>query len=428
MSVLPPLTAEKLVLSGYIILLPVAIRYALRAIHVGAGFLAVLALPFIYNNLLHMGFYNFVYSLAMFFVVLGYWLRHHEDFALRQTLIFTALTLLLYACHVFALLMAYGTIGVLTIWMIGFDLAPQLRQQVNWRELGHALRRRALPLLCAFTPTLILTVVFMLQFGHGRSHALPADYLLNNLAHLAVLISYDEREGWGSTALAGLFAVMTSMLLVMKVARRQVNRWDGFLLVVVAYMTLYFNAPETTSQGGYISSRLSLFTYLGLLLWYGGTVAPRFVRWSTQLVAVGIALLLLGLHIQKYVELNDYLEEYLSGKALIAPNTTLLPLIFSPQGAASDGRLLSSLIQPFEHASGHIAVQRGVVDLSNYEAQAKVFPVKFRPRLDPGVHIWYKWRYRAPQLEFLSYPERTGGRVDYILIWRTAGSQESIHC
>jgi hypothetical protein len=104
---------------------------------------------------------------------------------------------------------------------------------------------------------------------------------------------------------------------------------------------------------------------------------------------------------------------------LIEPNTTLLPLHFSPYGHAPDGQMLSSRVAPFLNASGHIAAQRGIVDLQNYEAFGNTFPVMFRPHLHPLVHIWNGLQFQSPSIDFLSYPLRTGGRVDYVLIWRT---------
>src|SRR5947209_5795917 len=75
MSVLPPLLAEKVLLAGYVVVLPLGLRYALEGARPGAGWLAVLGFPFVGNYLFHMGFYNFCWSLALFPVVVGYYLR-----------------------------------------------------------------------------------------------------------------------------------------------------------------------------------------------------------------------------------------------------------------------------------------------------------------------------------------------------------------
>lgn len=59
--------AEKILLTAYVILLPLSFRYALGGVAPGNAFLAVLALPFTFNFLFNMGFYNFSVSLIAFF-------------------------------------------------------------------------------------------------------------------------------------------------------------------------------------------------------------------------------------------------------------------------------------------------------------------------------------------------------------------------
>src|SRR6185295_9608151 len=73
---LPIPVTEKVLLSVYVLLLPVSVLYALRAIDRRNAPLALLAFPFTYNFLLQMGFFNFCFSLAPFFFALGYWWKH----------------------------------------------------------------------------------------------------------------------------------------------------------------------------------------------------------------------------------------------------------------------------------------------------------------------------------------------------------------
>jgi hypothetical protein len=438
MYLLPTLMAEKVFLTSYVILLPISIRYVLRMIRPEAGFLAVLAFPFVYNFLFHMGFYNFSYSLVMFFFTIGYWLQYHERFTLRETIVLTTLALGLYSCHIISLIAAYVMVALFTAWLISFDLAQQISgRRFNFRALWIGLRTRALAPLCAFLPTFILAAIFLLEKGTVNTSASPvvgrAEHLYHyaasrmerlyhilvsraeRLYHLDSLISYDEREGVFSTALVWLFIAVLVYLLVLQVARRRASRWDGLLLVVAGYIVMYFTALDHQFV---ISHRMNLYPFFVLILWFGAWRYQRSVQWGIQVVAAGIALALLGLHMQKYAELNDYLEEFLAGSHLIESNTTLLPLIFSPQGHAPDGRALSSPVLIFEHASGHIAAQRGIVDLQNYEAGKSYFPVRYRPHLNPYTYI-VDVRGQSPQPDFLSYPQRTGGRVDYVLVWRT---------
>src|SRR6266550_2851537 len=55
MFIVPAIVGEKILLSAYILILPVSIRYALSAVNQSSTFLTVLAFPFIYNYFLHEG-------------------------------------------------------------------------------------------------------------------------------------------------------------------------------------------------------------------------------------------------------------------------------------------------------------------------------------------------------------------------------------
>jgi hypothetical protein len=424
LSMVPLLLAEKIFLSGYVILFPVAVRYALKAIRPESGLLAVLAFPFIYNLFFHAGFYSFVYSLALFFFAIGYWLKHREHFTLRKMITLSILTLLLYGLHPISLVTAWLAIGSLAIWLTSHDLVDQVRRrQFDRSILWKVLCSRALVPFCALLPTLMLMVTFLVLHGMPASSAPFTANVWNRLLRLIFLeslISYSKSELWFLTVLPWYMFCS----LGLKLFRQQLNRWDGLLLVVAVYVFIYLTTPDGIIRGeqiyqGYISHRMNLYTFLALILWFGAQPYERRLRQGIQLLAIGIAVILLELHTTKYAELNDYLTEYLSGINFIEPNTTLLPLSFSQRGHAPDGQILSCRVSPFLHASGYIAAEKGVVDLANYEADIGHFPILFRPELNPYTHIGQKGgiELEPPSVDFLTYPRRTGGRVDYILVW-----------
>ncbi len=76
----PLLIAEKILISGYIILFPISVRYCLKSANPDSAYFSVFAFPFVYNYTLHMGFFGFCYSLVMFFILLGFWLKYRDQF------------------------------------------------------------------------------------------------------------------------------------------------------------------------------------------------------------------------------------------------------------------------------------------------------------------------------------------------------------
>ena len=150
MSLVPPLVAEKMLLSSYVLLLPLSTLYALQAIRPPAGLLTLLVSPFIYNRLLHMGFYNFSLSLPMFFFVLGYWVRYRDRLTCRRTCTLALLTLVLYFCHLVSLVMAYVSIILLALVPLFIECAQHIRgRRVSWygvwRAFGRQIVLRCMP-------------------------------------------------------------------------------------------------------------------------------------------------------------------------------------------------------------------------------------------------------------------------------------------
>ena len=73
-----PFTAVKILISLYIVFLPVSFRYCLFRFNPQPSPALWLIFPFIYNYLLHMGFFGFCYSLIFFFYTLGFWMKIKE--------------------------------------------------------------------------------------------------------------------------------------------------------------------------------------------------------------------------------------------------------------------------------------------------------------------------------------------------------------
>ncbi|MEA2562559.1 MAG: hypothetical protein QOH06_4063 [Acidobacteriota bacterium] len=385
---LPMALAEKAFLSAYVILFPLSVRYAVRAVEPRNAFLALLALPFTYNYLLGMGFYNFCCSLVAFFFALGYWLRHRERLGWRHGTVFALLTLGVYLCHVVSVGTLLAAIGTLAAWT-GF--------------------RRLVPTVLALMPTLVLMLVFV---GRAASEttSIPAKEKLVKLLTGDVLASFDPRTRYLGYAAAVLFGALA--LWVRK------SQWLAVFLVFVALVLV---VPSNVGVGGFIELRLSLFPFFALILWLSASDPPAALRQGIQVAAVGLTLALLGVLWTRWRVLDGYLAEYISAEERIPEGSTVLPLSYSHCGTGPDGRELAYRIQPFLHAGSHVAAGKPVADLSLYAANYEgYFPVHYRPALNPYRHIAQRhWVERVPPwVDFLTYPKRTGGRVDFVLLWQ----------
>jgi len=409
LSFLPPLVAEKVLVSLYIALFPLAVRYAVRSIRARATPLAFLAFPMVYSYVFAQGFYNFCLSIAVFFFVVGYWIRHRDRLTIWRGVVLAGISLLLYACHLFSLMMACGVIGLLSVWFSGRQWKSEMRPAIM----------RVVVTLLAVLPVLVLALIFKPSAGKFVGPAekwSPKDDLVD-LLQFHSLVSYRNSEAWLGGAVASLFVALTLMVLIGKCRRRTWSKWDVLLLLPLGLVGVYFKAHDAASSHFYIPQRVMLYIFLTLLLWLAGQAIASRVRWATVPLAIILALGFVASHAMKYREFAPQLREFVLAGDNIKANTTFLPLIFAPRGCNAQGKESSVDVSPFYMASGYIAVARQAVDLRNYEADTDHFPVRFVPKLNPYEHLAVGgFDTLRPNIDIDGF-RRLGGEVDYVLLW-----------
>ncbi|MDB5323199.1 MAG: hypothetical protein JWN40_4830 [Phycisphaerales bacterium] len=419
--IVKPVVAEKLLVSLYIVLFPLSVRYAVRGIRKQATPLAFLAFPMIYSYVFAQGFYNFCLSIPVFFFLVGYWVRHRDRLNVRRGLVLAGLAMLLYASHLFSLLMACGVLGVMTAWFSGRELME--KPAVNRRR---AVRRAVITML-ALLPGVILS----LRYRPAAGQYPPVDWSLKEdviaLLKFGSMVSYRANEAWLGGALASIFGALTLLVLITKITRRSWSRWDALLLFPVGLAAVYLKAHDPASVHFYIPPRVMLYCYLTLLLWLAGQPMTRSVRWAVPPLATIIALAFVASHALKYREFAPQLREFVSAGDHIRPNSTFLPLIFAPQGCDAAGRPSSIDVAPFYMASGYIAAARESVDLRNYEANTDHFPVRFLPDRNPYDYLAVGKGLESipPKIDLPKF-RAAGGQVDYVLVWGMTDEQRKM--
>jgi hypothetical protein len=401
------LVAMKVMVSGYLILLPLAARYALAAAGRGATRLSPLVFPFVANFLFEKGFYNFCYSVGFFLIVVGYYLRHREDFTPRRAAVLFLLTVPLYFAHPVSLGMAYVVVGAVAVTSVVRGRGP-VRAALLWP-------------LAALAPTALLLAWFVVRQKQPSANYLGLATLAELLVELHALYSFQPFEMRIAGAVAIVFGITTVALLVAKARARRWGPGDDLLAAVAAVLCVYFVTPNVAAGGSWISTRLTLYPYLLLVLWFGAQAMPGRAVVALQAFFAVAALALLYLHARAYQRLNPYLAEFASVAPHVARDSTLLPISLTDRGVDGAGRRLSRRIRVFHQASGYLAAERDLVDLSNYEATKAYFPLRFRPEVDPAKGLLQgggaDGAVATPRVA--EYEAATGGRarVDYVLVW-----------
>jgi hypothetical protein len=427
MAVLPPLVAEKVFISAYLILLPFSVRYAARSIKRSSGWVAILAIPLSLNWIFHQGFYNFLMSVVIFFFLLGYWLRHREAMNLKRALVLGLLGLLLYAGHLLSITLACAAIFILaTVFTASQAWLFHRRAILSWQRIWPGIYSRLILTFAGLMPAIGLVAWFQ-HFGYAGKPdrmqlALRNAEFWKDLAGLSVLISYRARyERPLACCMAAVFISLLLCALIHKLLRRQWRRSDLLLLVPMAFCGLYFTRGDQRSSQLFIPQRLVFYAYLTLLLFVAGQSYKVWMKQGAALVAFLLVIAMTAVHWPVYREYNVQLEEFLKTAEKVDEQSTMLPIIFAPRGEpriVDAGGLRS---QAFYSAAGYAAVNRHAVDLRNYEAGLDYFPVRFKAQTNPYKHLAVM---RGKQNGLEMVPQvvdlrgyRPHGKADFVVIW-----------
>lgn len=387
MFAVPPLAAEKILLSGYVLLLLFGLRYLARSVRPDQDWLSFLAFAFPYNLTSQFGFYNFSLGVALLPWILGLWWRHRASPTLGFAVKINLLLWLCWLSHIVPYALSLLAIGVL--WL------ATIRRETWRRHLRH------IPILL---PQVILPLwYFSAQGAATRASRWPFEMALGYFLNMGVLLSFSPDQLWFARTVAVLFAVLVLLTLWRGLYRdRRPREEDAFLLLGLLLIVVYFLSPNAVGGGTMLKMRLSLFPWLLLIPWLSPRLG-RIAQTAGLAVLVLLAALNLSYQIRWYHRLDGEMGRFLAGLEGIRPNSRFLPLLFEYSGRSSQFPI-------FTHAADYAALEKGLVNWDNYEAAVDFFPTRFRVSTPPPP----LWRRGAdPETLVASWQ----GRVDYVYTW-----------
>lgn len=163
MMVFPPFIAEKLLLSLFVVGLPISVWYMTTSYNYKGGVVALLSFPLVYNYITYFGFYNFLFGSLVYCITMGYWLRYRGKRS-WSTPVFTALLLLgAYYTHLSSVIFLILSISILLIfeivqiYVLSTSSAPSLSevQTISLKE------QTALFILASLPVSVLLAIYFL---------------------------------------------------------------------------------------------------------------------------------------------------------------------------------------------------------------------------------------------------------------------------
>jgi hypothetical protein len=406
MYVFPPLVAEKVLVSFYILGFAWAARYFLTSLGGAGNLLAAAGLLFVFNRCFWLGFYNFCLGMVLYWAVLGYVVRRQERLGWREGLLLVPVLLLAYFIHLFVFLLTAGSAA----WI------AMTARSGRWRRLGWVLAA-ALP-AGALTLHFLAGTGFFGSPGATRLGGEPLAWLRgeSSLERLGLeLLSiqwqlfYPQAGGVPLGVFVWLFFALVALVaLGIKGTPRDAERthrrvWPVAVLGVMFFL-LYILLPDhlgadphSTEHGGFLKARLALFPALLALACFPEPRLPgaRRLLQGTLFFLVGLNLFLVTVYFR---QANQELKEYTAGVEAAGRGHTLFVL--------APDQECRPIADPLYHASSYYCLGTGNVNLENYQAATNHFTLLFRP----GVVRGYG--------KFAEYPDPD--RVDVILAWDTS--------
>lgn len=399
--VVPPLIAEKMLVSIYVLGFAASYRFFLGAFGERAIPLSWVGLLMLYQRCFWLGFYNYCLGLIVFWFVLGYCLRRRGRLGVVDVVVLSVLFLAGYFTHLaIFILTAVGALGTTVLASPRRWLAPVI-------------------VIIAALPGIFLTIdYFQLTgfFGADSARRIvrdPLDRLRGEQARTTLLQDFqaiDEelfvhhvgRELPGTLVLCFLLLLLAAFkLLEIRKPPSDSTAGAGWLFPTVFAMALFvayfLTANDLSEHGGFIKARLAPLIFL---------VAIACLRessyWEVRLFLRTLTIVLLALNLLMVTltmaDGNRQLEQYTAGMDTVGGGKRIFVIQPDPRPI--------KLVNPLLHAANYYCLANSNINLDNYEAETLHFPVKFRSGVRRGRMFWN------------SYPNKDA--VDVILIWQPA--------
>ena len=314
-----PRVAEKLMLTGYTLLLPISFRTVLPR---GArGWWASLAVfPFVHSFPFFMGFWNFCWGMGLAFLTVGFWERVRGRLRPGRFLALALLGLCLYVTHAVAFAGALVAIAALGLHRAALSLARSRGRAARRRVVVRGYLLRGAAVIAAMAPGLGFLAAWMLAHRDRAVGRIPFRELVAKLGAGYAMVSIDRRELFVAAAVSLTLAavVLWTVWLRRRASGHRLQPADGWMVAAIGFAVLYFAIPDVVDAGAHISDRLALLAFLSAVVWIARSTPFRLVR-GTGLALGALAVVALGVRLDKERVLSSYLGEYVSAAKAVLP-------------------------------------------------------------------------------------------------------------
>lgn len=323
------------------------------------------------------GFYNFYLGMALFLLLMGYYIRREATLTWPQAAMVSFGLVVIFFTHLIPAILCGVTLVLIAAW------------------LNRGIKRLAM-LLAALGPTVVLTVLYAAKFRKSSPFAPDALTALRDFPQKTFVFA----TGW--IGAQTLFWPLALFLIVLAVAGMSRAEWrtarGGVGLAAGAAFLLYLFVPDIGFGGSVVKMRFAWGFFLlgGVLV----CAVDRLRKWQLPLGAVLSVLLALHLTlIARHAKAtSEAAGEYLQVMDQLPVGARFVRLLYRTPELNQRSGTDQLGFNPLQHLDELGAVRRHAVDLSAYQAATGTFSVVFRPAVDEGQSSSL-WAFESPDAQ-----------------------------
>jgi hypothetical protein len=385
--------SEKLLVALILVLFPFAMRKLVIAINKENALIAWLSIPFAFNFILLLGFYNFSMGVVLLLFALNHAVNCKFEYKEKQILWMLFYSVLLYFSH----LIVYG------LFIIFIFLGMFLKRD-------HLIIKKTILLIGFQLPLLVLCFLFLRNHSDGGDiNALGFEVLLDWLLKARPLLIYNETsEAWFGYVVNILMAYLILLGIVLlrlkKISIKANQNLVLFSVFMLLALVLFFIAPNELVSGGFLNIRMLLLFYIFLIICLSFFTYPIFYIVPAIIITLSSTFYQQWNKFSEIKILSEDTSELTSIVKHLKSGKILIPLNYSQNWLHTN-------------LSNYVAADKLILVLDNYEANTVHFPLKWVPTAQPNPLLGNFSNSLNPSINIMPYEKKTGLRVDYVVRW-----------
>jgi hypothetical protein len=373
--VVGPQHAEKALITLSVVLGFFGLAYFTRALD-GQGSPWSPVLNFLLSTwFLWIGFHNFYLGVALVCFVVGYYIRHARELNGPRALALAGALLLLFFTHVFSAGLALALMAPIAGWT--YLLTPDRLRM--WRP--------AVWTAAAVAPVLILSVIFLRAAGQDTTFLPDIEYAWNNFPMRVFAASRGRASEMLQAAM--LFYMVLGVLLLR--SKEWVTARGAVFVAAALMFCAYLLVPNAGFGGGEVKVRFAWAVFLFGCVAAWTVPRMRLLRIPMSIyVAAFLAVMLAQTMRQNVRGVSQAVRAYAAAMESIPDGATFVRVRFETEATRRRFGFQEVSLDPLYHVDAWVAAQRGLVDLTDYQAISSEFPVDYKPHItdQKQLQLW----------------------------------------